>query len=201
MITAEGVQGMVDPRGLDRLGSGFLSQLFGQGRPRVSAALSSLRPSEAEPPPGLRRSLARTETRCGAQDRWRVGWLVLIVIGTIGQPAAASQDARTTRVSGQVFAADTGKPVRGAFVNLIDTRAANPTERQGRWIATDANGRWEFSDLPPGRYTLTVTKSGYLKIEYGQQRPFERGKTLELAAGQVLDKVNLAVPRGSAITG
>ena len=38
-------------------------------------------------------------------------------------------------------------------------------------VATDANGRWEFHDLAPGRYTVSVTKSGYLKIEYGQQRP------------------------------
>ncbi len=46
-------------RGLDRLGSEYLSQVSGQGRPRVSAALSSLRSSEAEPLAGLRRSLAR----------------------------------------------------------------------------------------------------------------------------------------------
>ena len=70
----------------------------------------------------------------------------------------------------------TPAPVRGAFVNVIDTRASNPTERKGRWIATDADGRWEFADLAPGRYAVSVTKSGYLKIEYGQQRPFERGK-------------------------
>src|SRR5678816_4158830 len=47
-------------RGLDRLDSEILSQVFGQGRPRVSAALSSLWPSEAEPFGGLRRSLARS---------------------------------------------------------------------------------------------------------------------------------------------
>ena len=36
-------------RGLDRLHSEFLSQAFGQGRPRVSAAWSNNAPSEAEP--------------------------------------------------------------------------------------------------------------------------------------------------------
>ena len=49
----------IHSRGLDRLDSEILSQVFGQGRPRVSAALSSLRSSEAEPLVGLRRSLAR----------------------------------------------------------------------------------------------------------------------------------------------
>src|SRR6476659_2833412 len=59
-----GLRRSICPRGLDRLDSEILSQVFGQGRPRVSAALSSLRSSEAEPllsdNAGLRRSLARS---------------------------------------------------------------------------------------------------------------------------------------------
>ncbi len=55
-------------RGLDRLDSEYLSQVFGQGRPRVSAALSSLSPSEAEPLVGLRRSLASLQDRLTACD-------------------------------------------------------------------------------------------------------------------------------------
>src|SRR4029453_9871647 len=50
---------MLAPRGLQRLDAEFLSQILRQGRPRVSAALSSLRPSEAGPLGRLRRSLAR----------------------------------------------------------------------------------------------------------------------------------------------
>src|SRR5262245_9950639 len=107
----------------------------------------------------------------------------------------------TARIRGRVFAADTGKPVPGAIVTLVDTRASNPNERQGRWIRTDADGRWEALDLGPGAYILSASKAGYLKIEYGQKRPFERGKSLDVAAGQVLDKVDLALPRGGAITG
>ena len=107
----------------------------------------------------------------------------------------------TARIRGRVFAADTGKPVAGAIVTLVDTRATNPTERQGRWIRTDADGRWEAQDLRPGAYMLSASKAGYLKIEYGQKRPFERGKSLELGAGQLLDKVDLALPRGGAMTG
>lgn len=134
---------------------------------------------------------------------WVVRWLLLLamIAAAIRPATATAQASRTARIGGRVFAGDTGKPLRGAFVNIIDTRAANPTQRQGRWIATDANGRWELSGLAPGRYTLVVTKSGYLKIEYGQQRPFERGRPLELTAGQTLDKLDLTLPRGSAITG
>ena len=114
--------------------------------------------------------------------RWimQVFLLATLLCAVIRAQEPAPQNVRAARVSGRVYAGDTGKPLRGAFVNVIDIRAANPTERQGRWIATDANGRWEFQDLEPGRYTISVTKSGYLKVEFGQQRPFERGKTLEL---------------------
>jgi len=135
------------------------------------------------------------------KERWLLVWLLAIIGIAVPPDAAISQAARTARLSGRVVAGDTGKPVRGALVNVIDTRAANPTERKGRWIATDGDGRWEFPDLAPGRYTVSVTKSGYLKIDYGQQRPFERGKTLELTPGQTFDKVDVALPRGSAITG
>jgi protocatechuate 3,4-dioxygenase beta subunit len=139
--------------------------------------------------------------RATARRERIVRWAVLAMIGVAVQPATSTAQGGRARMSGRVFAGDTGKPLRGAFVNVIDSRAANPNERQGRWVATDANGRWEFTDLGPGRYTVVVTKSGYLKIEYGQQRPFERGRTVELSAGQVLDRVDLTLPRGSAITG
>ena len=128
--------------------------------------------------------------------------LLAVVLCAIAWPAnATAQTPKTAGVSGRVFAGDTGKPLRGAFVNVIDSRAANPIERQGRWVVTDADGRWEFRDLTPGRYAIVVSKGGYLKIEYGQQRPFERGKTLELTAGQVFEKLDVTLPRGSAITG
>jgi hypothetical protein len=145
------------------------------------------------------------ETRAAFRRPTKEGWLLVWLLAGIGiavpPDAAISQAARTARLSGRVVAGDTGKPVRGAFVNVIDTRAANPAERKGRWIATDADGTWQFPDLAPGRYTVSVTKSGYLKIDYGQQRPFERGKTLELTAGQTFDRADVTLPRGSAITG
>ena len=116
-------------------------------------------------------------------------------------PSPSRLTETTARIRGRVFAADTGKPVPGAIVSIVDTRAANPNERQGRWIRTDADGRWEAQDLRPGSYVLSATKAGYLKIEYGQKRPFERGKSVDVGAGQLLDKVDLALPRGGAITG
>jgi carboxypeptidase family protein len=122
------------------------------------------------------------------------------VAGNTQTPAVRS-NATTARIRGTVFAGDTGKPLAGAIVTLVNTRATNPAERQGRWIRTDADGRWDAQDVSAGAYTLSVSKAGYLKIEYGQKRPFERGKMLEVRAGQLLDKIDIALPRGGAITG
>ena len=116
------------------------------------------------------------------------------------QQRDAPPDVRPARLSGRVVAADTGKPLPGALVHLVDLRATNPAQRERRWVTTNAEGRWELTTLSPGRYTLSASKSGYLKLEYGQLRPFERGKILELAAGQTVT-VDLTLPRAGAITG
>jgi 5-hydroxyisourate hydrolase-like protein (transthyretin family) len=126
--------------------------------------------------------------------------LAVLVSVVAVQQRDAPADARPTRLGGRVLAADTGKPLPGALVHVVDLRAANPVQRQGRWVTTNADGRWELMALAPGRYTVIASKSGYLRLEYGQQRPFERGKILELAAGQSHD-IALALPRAGAITG
>ena len=40
-----------------------------------------------------------------------------------------------------------------------------------------------------------------MSVQYGQTRPFESGKPIELADKQTLDNVDLAIPRGGAISG
>ena len=54
---------------------------------------------------------------------------------------------------------------------------------------------------PGGSYVLTVTRNGYASLQFGQQRPFEPGRVLELANGQLIDRVDFALPRGGVITG
>src|SRR6185312_11046975 len=66
---------------------------------------------------------------------------------------------------------------------------------------TDGDGRYEFRDLPGGRYNLSATKAGYVTVQYGQTRPFESGKPLDLADAQLMDKADFSLPRGSAISG
>jgi hypothetical protein len=109
---------------------------------------------------------------------------------------ATPQKTGTARLSGRVTAIDTGRPIRRAVV-----RASGPELRDGRSVSTDAEGKWELREIPAGRFTISVTKGGYVSLSYGQQRPFEAGKQVDVSDGQVIEKLDVALPRGSAITG
>ena len=102
----------------------------------------------------------------------------------------------TAVVRGRVVDAESGLPLRRAIV-----RASSATLPEGRISSTSQEGRYEFRDLPAGRYTLTVSKGAYVTISYGQRRPNERGKLVELATGQVLERMDFNLPRGAVISG
>lgn len=117
--------------------------------------------------------------------------------GMAAPPRDNPQEKTGTAVlSGRVVAADTGKPLRRALV-----RASSQETPQGRSVSTDPDGRWQLKSLPAGSYRVTISKGGYVDIAYGQQRPFEAGKVLELADGQTIEKLDVTLPRAGVITG
>jgi hypothetical protein len=95
-----------------------------------------------------------------------------------------------------VLAADSSAPLRRAYV-----RVSAGDIRVNRGATTDADGRYEISDLPRGRYSIFVSRNGYVSLQFGQQRPFEPGRPLDLGDGQLMDRVDFALPRGSVIAG
>jgi len=120
------------------------------------------------------------------------------------QPAASPppRDARpaqigTAVIRGRVFAADTGKALRRARISVTAPELGG----NGKTSSTNADGRYEIKDLPAGRYTLTVTRSGYVQLRYGQRRPFEAGKQLQVDDRQLVDNIDFHLPRVSVISG
>ena len=110
----------------------------------------------------------------------------------------------SARLSGRVLAADTGKPLRRATVQVSLADLPGPTlvARRTTWTtSTDADGRWHIEGLAAGRYEVIATRGGYIQLAYGQQRPFQRGTTLEIADGQTIEKIDIPLPRASAISG
>jgi len=101
----------------------------------------------------------------------------------------------TGRIKGRLLAADTGNPVRRAQVRLSGPDVLPKS------VTTDNEGRFEFKDLPAGAFTINASKSGFVAVNYGQKRPFEPGKPIELVEGQSVDNADITMPKGSVISG
>lgn len=116
-------------------------------------------------------------------------------------PGAPPRDAvgpapgGTARIRGRVVQAGATTPIRRAMVTL------SGEQNLTRIVTTDADGRYEISELPAGRFNLTVTKGGYVSTSYGQRRPFETPRPVVLAAGQVLERIDIGLPQGGVIVG
>ena len=122
--------------------------------------------------------------------------------GGVVRDSQAQPNPGSARLSGRVTAADTGGPLRRAEVVAAPPGLnAGQMQQQSRSVTTDADGRWELRGLPAGRYNVTVSKGGYLTLQYGQRRPYEPGKLLDVADGQVLQKIDLSLPKGGVISG
>ena len=110
-------------------------------------------------------------------------------------PPGREPKTGTSVVRGRIVAGDTGSPVRRAQVRISGPDIGS------KMALTDNQGRYEFKDLPAGRFNVSVSKSGYVTMQYGQNRPFEPGKPIELADAQVLERADVALPRGGVLAG
>lgn len=110
-------------------------------------------------------------------------------------PPGRQAKTGTGRLRGRVMAADNGTALRRAQVRISGPDIGSKT------ALTDAQGRYEFRDLPAGRFSVSVTKAGFVAMQYGQTRPFESGKQIDLAEAQVMDRADVSLPRGSVLAG
>ncbi len=111
-------------------------------------------------------------------------------------PRDTSAQTGTAVVRGHIYDASNGQPLR-----KVQVRVTSPELRENRVAITDNGGAYEIKTLAAGRYQLMASKGSYVALQYGQTRPFEQGKPLEVRDGQVLDKVDFSLPRGAVITG
>ncbi|HEX4568007.1 MAG TPA: carboxypeptidase-like regulatory domain-containing protein, partial [Vicinamibacterales bacterium] len=76
-------------------------------------------------------------------------------------PPGRQAKTGTGKLRGKVVASDTGSVVRRAQVRISSADIGTKT------AFTDAQGRYEFKDLPAGRFTVSVSKSGFVTMQYG----------------------------------
>src|SRR5688572_13277623 len=102
----------------------------------------------------------------------------------------------TSSIKGKVVAAAGGRALRRVQISLTA-----PELGEGKSVSTNSEGVFEFTELPAGRYTLTASRAGYLRTSYGQRRPGEAGRPIDLAEGQRFANANFSLVRTGAIVG
>jgi len=106
--------------------------------------------------------------------------------------------AGAATVRGQVLAAATGTPLPRAAVTLRRPDVQNNT----RTTTADAQGHYEFKDLPAGRYYLSASKAGYVNASYGQVRSGDTEQSVDLRAeSEVREQLDIRLVRAGAISG
>jgi len=140
--------------------------------------------------------------------RTSLPWMIILGFCAVAIPVAAQSPARdqprsprpgTGAIRGRVVRADTGEPLRRVQVHIDEWNAKDQSGPSS--TMTDAQGRYELTQLPAGTYHLKATRGGYVEVGYGQRRPFERGRPLEVAEGGVLENIDFAMPLGGVVTG
>jgi hypothetical protein len=106
----------------------------------------------------------------------------------------ATPPAATAVIRGRVTAADTREPLHRVRVTL--NGAAQPTA-----AVTNTRGEFEITEVPAGTYTVSMTRSGYLPVFYGQRNPGDGGRTLELKSGAVAEGIDVAMVHGGVFAG
>lgn len=118
---------------------------------------------------------------------------------TTATPPARSAPADATSapasIRGRVVSADSGQPLRQVLVRASGQRL------ESKGAVSDDAGRYEIRGLPPGRYTITAGKGGFVTGRYGQRRPRTQAPPIDLAASEARTGVDFALVRGGVITG
>jgi len=115
-----------------------------------------------------------------------------------GQQSAPLAAPSGTAVLSGVLVTDesTPRPIRRATVRLIGGTLPN-----ARLIGTDDEGKFVFTALPTGSFSVSATKAGYVPAFFGSKRPGRGpGIPVAVAEGQRLT-VTLKMLRGAVITG
>ena len=98
-------------------------------------------------------------------------------------------------IVGQAFEASSGQPIPGALVTL-----GLPGVAPLRVLA-DGQGRFAFRSLPPGRFSLSASKPGFVDGAHGRRRPAGPTQPVELAEGERITAANVPLWRYSAVGG
>ena len=105
----------------------------------------------------------------------------------------------TSLISGVVTSDEADRrPVRRAVVRVYGAEGIG-----GRTAITDDRGRFTLPDLPAGRYSLYVSKPGWIDQSYGGKTGvrYNSGVSIALVAGQRMTDISIRLVRGAVVAG
>src|SRR5262247_2382183 len=110
------------------------------------------------------------------------------------QAQTAESKAGTAAVSGRVTLK--GEPSRGVTVIL---QAQNQNVSNAPRARTDENGRFNFTGVAAGRYSVSALAPGYASPNDTSRSLL--GKALNVAEGEKVDNVDFEIKHGGVISG
>jgi hypothetical protein len=100
----------------------------------------------------------------------------------------------TATISGRVLSMS-GRPLEETRVQAI-RNGLTP-----RVAFTDRQGRFTIARLLPGPYTLGASRTGYVTVQYGQERASQPGKQVFVREQETVSGIDIVLSRGTAVTG
>ncbi|MGC1648210.1 MAG: carboxypeptidase-like regulatory domain-containing protein [Candidatus Sulfotelmatobacter sp.] len=131
-------------------------------------------------------------------------FVIFAVVGLLAMvPFAAAQTTtapqatlpNADRVAGTVVSKTDGHPLARARVTLRDTKDSRKFESQ----VTAEDGKFEFHGVPPGKYSLTGAKRGFITAAYDQHDQFSTA--IVTGAGIDTDALVLRLAPAAMISG
>src|SRR5208282_1620124 len=155
----------------------------------------------------LRRSLAKWYDSGGIAVRkaviFGICFAVFQSLALAQNPPASSTskvpDKDLCAVTGRVVAAATNLPLRKASIHM--RRADESGSGRGYGAQTDDSGRFSISGIQPGRYSLYVERSGYVRQSYGEGTTDDSEAVLTLAPGGKMQDLIFRMVAWSVISG
>ena len=162
--------------------------------PFVAPSRSAPAPVLPAPPPGITLSLSPAVA-------------ALLFDPFVGPPKAPAppppidtSQQKKARVEGTVLSIK-GDPVKRADVRLEVLGPPAARLAMGYVEKTDDAGKFSIEDVPPGSYTLSATKTGYLTGMYGTRSASSSGSTVTLAEGASLKNLDIKMTPQATVSG
>src|SRR5262249_51958017 len=127
---------------------------------------------------------------------WSSVWLILLIAGFQVRPPIGATNPQRSSIAGMVIRPGTPPPKPAGLSNVLVTlQPGNQT------ITTTGSGGFQFRNLPPGRYTISVSRDGFVPQEDPRNSITISGKALTLIGGENLRDIIIPMVPSPVIPG